>query len=424
MTTIGPGTGEAVSRADLQRRTVRTLVWSQVLAGGTTAAVVTIGSLLAKEITDTDSLAGTATAALTLGTALAALPLARHASKVGRRPVLAGGFAVGGVGALAVGLAAAIGSYPLLLIGMAAVGIGQAAGLQARFAAADLADDAGRAGAIGTVVWAMTVGSVAAPNMLGPSSRVAASLGLEELAGLPIVGVVLAFCAALFVAKRLRPDPLVEAGGLDAPGAGRRPLRPAITAIRTNLDAAVSLASVVVAHATMVGVMSMTAIHLDDGGQSKAFIGFVISTHIAGMYAFSPVAGRLADRIGRVPTLALGAAVLVLATDTAGHSHGSESAMMLLALFALGFGWSLALVAGSALLTESVSADVRVSAQGLSDVAMSASGAIAAVAAGFAVDTIGYQHLSHVGMGLSSAMLAVAIARVVSNRRLVRAAAV
>jgi MFS family permease len=422
VTTTGPGIGEGVSRAELQRRTVRTLVWSQVLAGGTTAGVVTIGSLLAKEITDTDSLAGTATAALTLGTALAALPLARHASKVGRRPVLAGGFAVGGVGALAVGLAAAIGSYPLLLVGMAAVGIGQAAGLQARFAAADLADDAGRAGAIGTVVWAMTVGSVAAPNLLGPSSRVADSLGLEELAGLPIVGVVLAFCAALFVAKRLRPDPLVEAGGLDAPGAGRRPLRPAVTAIRTNLDAAVSLASVVVAHATMVGVMSMTAIHLDDGGQSKAFIGFVISTHIAGMYAFSPVAGRLADRIGRVPTLALGAAVLVLATDTAGHSHGSESVMMLLALFALGFGWSLALVAGSALLTESVSAEVRVSAQGLSDVAMSASGAIAAVAAGFVVDTIGYHHLSHVGMGLSSAMLAVAIASSVSNRRVIRAA--
>ncbi|MCB0995270.1 MAG: MFS transporter, partial [Acidimicrobiales bacterium] len=335
---------EPFDRAALQKRTVATLTGAQVLGGGAVAAAVTVGSLLAKDLTGRDYLAGMATAALTLGAAIAAVPLARQANRNGRRPTLAKALLVGAVGSLVVAVAAQAQVFVLLLVGLMAIGVAQAAGLQIRFAAADLAEDHERARAIGIVVWATTVGAVAAPNLLGPTSALAERLGVDELSGLPALGAVLNLAAGVFVWMRLRPDPLVAAGGLTAADAPKRSLAPAIQAVRAHADAVLALAAVVVAHLTMVAVMSMTSIHLDEGGQSKAFIGFVISIHIAGMYALSPVAGWLADRIGRRLTILAGAGVLVLATDTTGHTHGSESAMMLGALFLLGVGWSLCLV--------------------------------------------------------------------------------
>lgn len=406
-----------VDRDALQRRTLRTLVGTQVLAGGATASAVTVGTLLAKDLTGRDWLAGMPTASLTLGAAIAAMPLARLASRRGRRPALGRALGIGSAGGLVVMLAALVGVFPLLLLGMVGAGVGQAAGLQTRYGAADLAHDADRGRAIALVVWATTIGSVAAPNLLGPSSSLFGGLGMEELAGLPLIGALLAAAGAVVVLRALRPDPLVVAGGVHATARPGRSIGTAVAVVRASVDGRLALGAMVTAHAVMVGVMSMTALHLDEGGQSKTFIGFVISVHVAGMYALSPVAGWIADGAGRIPALVAGAAVLVLATETSGHSAGSESGMMLTSLFLLGLGWSLTLVAGSALLTESVAPSARVSAQGLSDLAMSATGAAAGFAAGFLKEGIGYHHLSHVGMGAAIVVLVVAGRRWWSQRR-------
>lgn len=74
--------------------------------------------------------------------------------------------ALAGVG-LVVG-AVAIGSFPLLLAGFALIGAGQAANLQSRFAATDLATDATRGRDLSIVVWTTTVGAVLGPNLVGP----------------------------------------------------------------------------------------------------------------------------------------------------------------------------------------------------------------------------------------------------------------
>ena len=62
----------------------------------------------------------------------------------------------------------------------------------------------------------------------------------------------------------------------------------------------------------------MTPLHMHHGGAELRVIGLVISGHVAGMYAFSPIVGWLSDRLGRVPMILLGAGILGVALLLAG----------------------------------------------------------------------------------------------------------
>src|SRR5687768_14092652 len=66
--------------------------------------------------------------------ALAALPAGRLMDRIGRVPVLAGGFAVGTAGALMAGAGSAWDIAPLVLLGLVCVGIASGTALLARTA--------------------------------------------------------------------------------------------------------------------------------------------------------------------------------------------------------------------------------------------------------------------------------------------------
>ena len=137
----------------------------------------------------------------------------------------------------------------------------------------------------------------------------------------------------------------------------------------------------------------MTPLHMRDHGHAELST-LVISLHVLGMFGLSPLVGRWADRFGRIRALAVGATILgtgTLAAVVAGYVPG----LIFIGLFLLGLGWSFALISGSALLTESVPVEERVGAQGLSDVAMSALGAIAAFSSGFVKEAAGYHWLAN-----------------------------
>ena len=74
-------------------------------------------------------------------------------------------------------------SFPLLLLGMTVFGASNAANLQSRYAAADLAEPEQRARAISFVVWATTIGAVLGPNIADPAGRSVAALGVPATAG-------------------------------------------------------------------------------------------------------------------------------------------------------------------------------------------------------------------------------------------------
>jgi MFS family permease len=411
------GSAVAVERAALQRRTVRVLVCAQVLSGLAIGVGASISPLLAKEILDGDgTFAGLAFASLTLGAAVAAIPLSRLMARRGRRTGLVRGYLIASSGAATAVVSSVAESFPLLLLGMILLGWGTSANLLARYAGADLAEPDHRARAISTVVWATTIGAVAGPNALGPAGHVATTLGLSRLAGPYVVGMGCFAAAALITATLLRPDPLLVARGvafgdraedLPRPSVARR-----LAAIWRDRPASVGLATMVVAHGVMVSLMTMTPLHLRDHGDSLELVGVIISLHIAGMYALAPVIGAVADRVGHL-RMAYGATATLAAAAglaaTAGHTH----LLISVALVLLGLGWSMATIAGSTLLTASVVADQRAEAQGVADMAMGIAGAAGGIVSGIVVGTVGFAVLSVAGVLFTAALFALLLLRAV-----------
>ncbi|MDQ0869482.1 MFS family permease [Arthrobacter sp. V1I9] len=438
----------------VQRRTVVLLSAAQVFGGIGTGATVSIGSILAVELSGSSAWAGAVATVMTLGAALAALPLAALADRRGRRIGQVAGLSAALLGTLLMVLSVVWGVFVLLVLGAAGIGVGTAASLQARFAAVDLADAEHRGRALSAVVWAVTVGAVAGPNLIQPGTVVGEALGLPPVAGPFVISGAGLLVATVLLFAGLRPDPLLLARSLAsvAPPApehsarqapspqtplARAPATPAggslargMRAIRSSRMALLAVAAVVGAHAVMVGVMSMTPLHLQHlvegpaashaghtaSGDVLVIIGFTISLHIAGMFALSPVMGWLTDKAGRIETIMIGLGLLITAVAVAGFGQDSTTAVAV-GLVLLGMGWSASTISGSTLLAESVGQDSRVVVQGVSDMLMGIAGAVGGATSGLVLSQAGYLGLNMAGALVGVAVLAVAAVTVVARRR-------
>ena len=395
-----PWTGET---AAAQRRVMGSLVVSQVLGGVGVSSGVAVGTLLAARSSGSTELAGLAGTASVLGSALVLIPMVRVVAARGRRPALAMGYGIAAVGALIVLGSAVLASFPLQLLGMLLFGSGTAVNLQSRYAATDLAPSSRRARALSFVVWATTIGAVLGPNLTKPGAALGRSLGLPELAGPYVFSLVFFALAAVAMTIGLRPDPLLLARRLsplplDATGAVRRSgVLHSLGVCLARPQALLGLGAVAVAQTVMTSVMVMTPVEMNTHGAGLGAIGLVISVHILGMYALSPLSGLLADRAGRVRTILLGQGVFAVALVLAGTGNaagGLSSVGLGLGLFGLGFGWSLSLVAGSTLLTESVPEADRPGVQAAADLVTGLSAAAGGALSGVILGTFGYPPLT------------------------------
>lgn len=381
----GTGADAAGAGPDLvgaQRRTLRVLSLTQLCAGVGLAAGVAVGALLARDLLGGDALAGLPSALSTLGGALATLPLARLMGARGRRPGLAAGYALGAVGCLVVVAAATTRSLALLLVGMACFGVGNTTGLLARYAAADLAPAAQRGRATGTVLFATTFGAVAGPTLLEPMGAVAAAVGLPRLSGPFLLSLGAYAAAAAVVAALLRPDPLLLARAAAPPheaGARTGTHEASPWSLLARGDARSAVVAMVAAQLVMVAMMTMTPVHMVTLGSSLGPVGLVISGHLAGMYLFSPLSGALVDRWGPHATVRAGAVVLTVAGGLGAVALDGSAVALGIALFTLGLGWSLVLVAATALLTGAVPVRRRAAVQGRADLLLGLAGTLGGV---------------------------------------------
>ncbi|GAA1363518.1 MFS transporter [Arthrobacter rhombi] len=418
-----------------QRRVVTTLSVAQLLSGIGNGSGLALGSLMAVELTDSNAFAGAPTMAISVAGALTALPLAGMAIRRGRRIALSTGLMIAALGAVGMALTPVVGSLGLLLVSAALLGVGNAANLQARFAATDLAAPASRARDLGLVVWAITIGAVAGPNLIGPGAALGARLGLPEMSGPFLFSLTGMLLSVVVLTIGLRPDPLslvrTEPTADRTEAAAPSAIRGGMAILRANPAARLGVLTITGSHLVMVAVMSMTPVHLKDldalasGGAGAqmaghhpsldvlVLIGFTISLHIAGMYALSPLVGLLADRRGRITTMLIGDAVLVAALLTAGLG-ASHTLAVTTGLVLLGIGWSLATISGSAFVAESVAAGHRVPIQGLSDALMGVAGAVGAAGSGVVLALIGFRGL---GLACLVVVVLVAVAAVRQARR-------
>lgn len=403
-----------MSSLDRQRRNQGVLVVGQLLSGVGVASGVAVGGILAAQLAGTTAASGFVQTASALGAGLVAVPLANLAVRAGRRWALSTGFALGAVGAGLVLLAASLGQFWLMATGMLFFGSATASGLQARYAAVDGAppEKAGRAMAI--VIWATTVGSVAGPNLSEPGRLFGISLGLVPLSGSFVFSLIAFVTAALvisvfFVAPAASPvnpaSPIHSEPAKKRHGAWR-----ALRLASHNPRALFALAAVTGGHAIMVGVMVMTPVAMNAHGHSLEIIGIVISLHILGMYAASPLFGWFVDRLGAMPVVMLGCGIF-LAAITLGAivSEGSDPVLMSMALTMLGLGWSACLIGGSSLLNQSAPEDLRVPLQGANDMTMNFAAAGMAALAGPVLAAGGFFWMNMMALAVLIAMVSLGV---------------
>jgi MFS family permease len=426
VTATAPGPVAVADRAALQRRVLWALTSGQIAGSAALGAAVTVGAFVVQDILDQETVwGGVATAAFTVGAAFMSQRLSRLMLRHGRRPGLAGGYALATIGGVVAALGAERGWLVLFLLGVFLFGSGQASNLLARYAATDLAAPDERSRAMSRVVFASTFGAVFGPLFVRPAEHVGQEwFGWYQYTGPWVLGAILFALALLNTVLRLRPDPLVVAGGVDTSGGARTPpasLGRTLALIRSRPQATLALGAMVVSQASMVGVMTMTPVHMRLHGH-ESLSQYVISMHIAGMYAFSPLIGRFADRKGRVPAIATGAVLLVGSTLLAALS-GDVELLLFPALWGLGLGWNFGLIGGSSLLTESVPAEQRVAVQGSADLMMSLCGGLAGFASGFIRRAVGYHLMSTLATVAAGALLVIAYTALLRSRRLAPTAA-
>ncbi len=377
---------EFSSHALVRRRTLQTLSVAQIIAGLGVAGAIPAGALLVLDISGSEAIAGLAQTFSILGAALMAIPLARITQIGGRRAALSTGYSIGAVGAVITVIGGASHFFPIIFLGILLVGAASASSYQARFAATDLADDSRRGRDLSYVVWAGTVGSVLGPNLVGSTSELAKSIGLPRLTGPYAAAGAMLLIGAVVIVTMLRPDPyLLSRTEAQVTKFRKGSTRLAFREIRSSTSASLALAAIVTGHVVMVSIMVMTPVHMHHFDASLKIIGLVISVHIAGMYAFSPVMGWLADKFGAPKVIFLGVLILLAAAAIAGTAPMRNSAILGIGLFLLGLGWSATLVAGSALLAQAMPIEMRPSVQGASDLMMNGAGALGGALAGVVI---------------------------------------
>ena len=425
MTTTVPDT------AAIQRRTLTVLMLSVGPAGMGMAGGFSATTLAAEDITNSDVLATLAATMISIGGAIAAVPLARFMAANGRRPGLRIGWTIAGIGSLVAFVSVLTDIYPLLVAGSFSIGVGNGTNLAARYAAADLAPPDRRARTIGLLVWASSIGSVLGPTVaLGPTGWFAEQINLPRLSGPYLMGALVFAISGLVVHIKLRPDPLILATTLSGSAAtapavierrdmtAKPKLLDSFIALVRHRMAALAVAAMAVGQAVMVAVMTVTPLHMDDGDHETQIIGLVISLHIVGMFFFAPVVGWFVDRLPTAAMVATAGVILFVGAELASHTDPSDSLGVFSGLFLIGLGWSFAMIAGSSLLTGSFPAHERANVQGAADFTMVASGAAAGLASGVIVEASSFHSLSHWASVAALSLVAAALYPLATTRRL------
>jgi MFS family permease len=160
----------------------------------------------------------------------------------------------------------------------------------------------------------------------------------------------------------------------------------------------------------MVSVMNLTGyMVVDHHHHPQSDVFPIVGAHVLGMYALVLVVGNLIDRIGRMPSLASGLAVMGVSCIGLLWSESVPGVAVL--LFGLGLGWNVSFVAATAELADRTAPAERGKLLGLNDLLAALLGASLALAGGIALDVLGVAALAIGATVLVTAPIAWLIAR-------------
>ena len=325
-----------------------------------------VASLTLVRVLDIDGLLGLGPAIVLAAGALAALPAGLLMDRMGRVPILAGGFGCGITGCLLAALGSAQGWAVAVLAGLVLVGTANATGLLARTAAGDMYPPERRARGIALVLFGSVFGAILGPAVFSPL------LAGRDLDGDALSTLWIAasgfMIAGLAIVLAVRPDPK-QIGELRAQAdAARLPdsdPEPAVVSPRSAISASTTpirelvrrpgvipaLVAAQASFAVMVALMTLTgAIIVDHHHHSADNVFPIIGAHVIGMFGLIIVVGDIVDSIGR--TRALAGGLLLMAASAISLLWITGVVASMVALFGLGLGWNFSFVAATAVLSD------------------------------------------------------------------------
>ena len=374
------------------RRNTLILAATMAVYSAVLQLVAAVSSLTFVLVTGVEGLLGLGPAIFLASSALAALPAGRAMDRVGRRPVIAGGFLAAAAGCALTALATNVGSTVLVILGFALTGAASGIALLIRTAAGDMYPPERRARGISYVLFGAVFGAILGPAVFGP---LFAGRDLEAGAlTVPWLAASAISLIALGLVGLVRPDPkqIAELIAGDEPGAAQQPAAPLREIIRRP-GVRPAMLTALASFGVMVSVMNLSGyvvVEHHHHGQDSVFP--IIGAHVFGMYALVIVVGSLIDRVGRRPALATGLAVM--AASTIGLLWVESVIATAILLFGLGVGWNVSFVAATAELADRTSASERGKLLGFNDLLSGLLGAALALLGGFALDSIGVAALA------------------------------
>ncbi|MYD95622.1 MAG: MFS transporter [Chloroflexi bacterium] len=355
-----PAASPAISEAG-RRRIVGALFVARGSIGVGYLAGFIVLTIAGKELSGHAELAGLPAAVSMVGRAIGPPPIARAMEVFGRRPAIAGSYALGAVGAATAALAVAAGLFWLLLVGSLLMGVARAGGDMSRYVAAEVYEPSRRGRAIGIVVWGATAGALGGPLLGGYAQELAGAGGLSPLAGPWFAAAGLLLFSALVTWAFVRPDPRDVADPTpEAPPADGEP--PDLRGVLRDRRVQLGILAMLTGQGVMTLIMVVIPLHLDSYADLGEAVPVAMTAHVAGMFALAPLTGRLVDLLGPRPMVLIGAVLLMLASALAAFDAGVGT--VLPAMFFLGYGWNACFVAGSTMLARGVPLNVRARIQG------------------------------------------------------------
>jgi MFS family permease len=261
-----------------------------------------------------------------------------------------------------------------------------------RTAAGDMYPPARRARGISLVLFGAVFGAILGPAVFGPLfAGKDVSADTLTLPWLVAAGLSLVTCG---LALAVRPDPKliaerISAGGPDPAPTGAAPIREIVR----RPGVLPSMLAAVASFGVMVSVMNLTGyVVVDHHHHAQSSVFLIIGAHVLGMYALVLVIGTLIDRIGRMPSLVGGLAVM--AASCAGLLWAESVPVTAFLLFGLGLGWNLSFVAATAELADLTLPSERGRLLGFNDLLSGATGAGLALLGGVALTALGVAALA------------------------------
>lgn len=341
--------------------------------------VPSMAGLIMLRLTGSLAMVGLVESITGLGRIAIAYPTGKVMDAFGRRIAIVMGMLLGAAGSMAIYASLTRGALSAFIVGLALIGLSVGSVMQTRTAAADMYPPARRAQGISYVMTVGLAGALATPVMVAGTSARSSALGTDPYV-LPWLLAPIPYLAAALVTLWIRPDPRYIGSNLpryypnlpDEParsGASDPPPR-TLGQLTRYYPIVASVLGLSFTWGTMSWGMALGSVLLSHAGSDLAAITFSVALHTVGMFGLMIPIGWAVDRYGRkwglIGGLASSACGAILTASIRDYW------VITTGLFLVGTGWSAAVVATTALISDVTRPLERGRAMGLADMVAAA----------------------------------------------------